>query len=178
MGGAPFARGDRGSGESVDGRYSRSRPCARHVTAAEVPAPPIPPDQAVAVSVSRGAGPAPAGGPPASGSWTMKSCGRIRTSEATPPTRASTPAISSSSFSPLTKAPRAAAPVVPAVWVARIEPRAATLVAIPTWRKVLLMPEAIPAWRGSTTPTAVEASGGVNTPPPGAGAGEAGGRGG
>ena len=35
-------------------------------------------------------------------------------------------------------------------------------VAIPTWRKVLLMPEAMPLRAGGTTPIAVEASGGVD----------------
>ena len=39
-------------------------------------------------------------------------------------------------------------------------------VAIPTWRNVLLMPEAMPLRGGSTTPTAVEASGGFARPTP------------
>ena len=47
-----------------------------------------------------------------------------------------------------------------------MEPRAATPVEMPTWRNVELMPEAIPARRGSTTPTAVEASGGLTIPAP------------
>ena len=39
-------------------------------------------------------------------------------------------------------------------------------VAMPTWRNVELMPEAMPARRGSTTPTAVDASGGLTRPTP------------
>ena len=39
-------------------------------------------------------------------------------------------------------------------------------VAIPTWRNVLLMPDAIPARRGSTTLTDVEASGALTSPIP------------
>jgi hypothetical protein len=39
-------------------------------------------------------------------------------------------------------------------------------VAVPTWRKVELMPEAMPACCGGTTPTAVEASGGLTRPAP------------
>ena len=39
-------------------------------------------------------------------------------------------------------------------------------VAIPTWRNVELMPEAMPARSGRTTPTAVEASGGLTSPTP------------
>ena len=39
-------------------------------------------------------------------------------------------------------------------------------VAMPTWRKVLLMPDAIPLRCGGTTPTAVEASGGLIMPIP------------
>jgi hypothetical protein len=39
-------------------------------------------------------------------------------------------------------------------------------VAMPTWRKVELMPEAMPACRGGTTPTAVDASGGFTRPTP------------
>ncbi len=38
--------------------------------------------------------------------------------------------------------------------------------AMPTWRKVELMPEAMPARCGGTTPTAVEASGGLTRPTP------------
>src|SRR5262249_61638217 len=39
-------------------------------------------------------------------------------------------------------------------------------VAMPTCRNVLLIPAAIPLMRGSTTPTAVEASGGLISPMP------------
>ena len=39
-------------------------------------------------------------------------------------------------------------------------------VAMPTWRKVLLMPEAMPLRAGGTTPTAVVASGGFTMPTP------------
>ena len=39
-------------------------------------------------------------------------------------------------------------------------------VAIPTWRKVELMPEAMPARCGATTPTAVDANGGFTMPIP------------
>jgi len=46
------------------------------------------------------------------------------------------------------------------------EPRPAMPVAMPTWRKVELMPEAIPARSGVTTPIAVEASGGLTSPTP------------
>ena len=45
-------------------------------------------------------------------------------------------------------------------------PSSAMPVAIPTWRKVELMPEAMPARCGGTTPTAVEASGGFTIPAP------------
>ena len=49
---------------------------------------------------------------------------------------------------------------------AKIEPSAAIPVAMPTWRSVELMPDAIPARAGSTTPTAVEASGTLTSPAP------------
>ena len=39
-------------------------------------------------------------------------------------------------------------------------------VAMPTWRKVELTPEAMPARSGATTPTAVEASGTLISPMP------------
>ena len=39
-------------------------------------------------------------------------------------------------------------------------------VAMPIWRNVELMPDAIPAWAGCTTPIAVEASGGLTRPTP------------
>ena len=39
-------------------------------------------------------------------------------------------------------------------------------VAMPTWRKVLLIPEAVPLRRGSTTPIAAVASGGFTQPMP------------
>jgi len=39
-------------------------------------------------------------------------------------------------------------------------------VAMPTWRKVELMPEAMPDREGGTTPTAVEASGVLMNPVP------------
>lgn len=45
-------------------------------------------------------------------------------------------------------------------------PSAATPVAIPSWRKVELIPEAIPERRALTTPTAVEASGTLMRPAP------------
>ena len=50
------------------------------------------------------------------------------------------------------------------VW--KIAPSPAIPVAIPTWRNVLLIPDAIPARRGSTTLTAVEASGALTSPMP------------
>ena len=50
--------------------------------------------------------------------------------------------------------------------LARMRPSAATPVAIPIWRKVELMPEAMPARAGSTTPTAVDASGTFTRPQP------------
>ncbi len=50
--------------------------------------------------------------------------------------------------------------------VARMLPSAATPVAIPIWRNVELIPEAIPARAGSTTPTAVDASGTLTRPQP------------
>ena len=52
------------------------------------------------------------------------------------------------------------------IWLWKIAPSAAMPVAIPTWRNVLLMPEAIPALRGSTTLTDVEASGALTSPIP------------
>ena len=48
----------------------------------------------------------------------------------------------------------------------KIAPSAAMPVAIPTWRNVLLIPDAIPARCGSTTLTAVEASGALTRPIP------------
>ena len=48
----------------------------------------------------------------------------------------------------------------------KIAPSAAIPVAIPIWRNVLLIPEAIPARRGSTTLTAVDASGALTRPMP------------
>src|ERR1039458_7450028 len=45
-------------------------------------------------------------------------------------------------------------------------PSRAIPVAMPTWRKVELIPEAIPARCGCTTPTAVDASGGLTSPMP------------
>ena len=45
-------------------------------------------------------------------------------------------------------------------------PSKAMPVAMPTWRNVELMPEAMPARCGRTTPTAVEASGGLTRPTP------------
>ena len=48
----------------------------------------------------------------------------------------------------------------------KIAPQAAMPVAMPTWRKVELMPEAMPARRGSTTPTAAVASAGLTMPMP------------
>ena len=48
----------------------------------------------------------------------------------------------------------------------KIEPSAAIPVAMPIWRNVALMPEAMPAWCGGTTPIAVEASGGLTRPLP------------
>ena len=50
--------------------------------------------------------------------------------------------------------------------LSRIAPSTAIPVAIPTWRKVLLIPDAIPAFCGGTTLTAVEASGGFTSPIP------------
>jgi len=48
----------------------------------------------------------------------------------------------------------------------KIEPRAAMPVAMPIWRNVALVPDAMPAWCGGTTPMAVEASGGLTMPEP------------
>ena len=45
-------------------------------------------------------------------------------------------------------------------------PRAATPVAIPTWRNVLLIPDAMPLRAGGTTPIAVEARIGLTVPMP------------
>jgi hypothetical protein len=45
-------------------------------------------------------------------------------------------------------------------------PSSAMPMAVPTWRKVELMPEAMPSCCGGTTPTAVEASGGFTRPTP------------
>ena len=53
-----------------------------------------------------------------------------------------------------------------ATWWLKIEPRAAMPVAMPTWRKVELTPDAIPERSGATTPTAVEASGVLIMPMP------------
>ena len=47
-------------------------------------------------------------------------------------------------------------------------------VAMPTWRKVELMPDAMPARRGSTTPTAAVASAGLTSADAAAGDHEAG----
>ena len=62
---------------------------------------------------------------------------------------------------------RRSAAVVP--WVTlcwKTAPRPAIPVAIPTWRKVELIPEAIPQRSCGTTPIAVEASGGLTRPMP------------
>ena len=48
----------------------------------------------------------------------------------------------------------------------KIAPQAAIPVAIPTWRNVELMPEAMPERRGSTTPIAAVASAGLTNPMP------------
>ena len=48
----------------------------------------------------------------------------------------------------------------------KIAPSAAVPVAIPTWRKVLLIPEAIPARAALTTPIATEAIPGLVIPMP------------
>ena len=48
----------------------------------------------------------------------------------------------------------------------KIAPSPAMPVAMPTWRKVLLMPEAMPLRAWCTTPMAVEASGGLTRPMP------------
>ena len=50
--------------------------------------------------------------------------------------------------------------------LAKIAPSAAIPVAIPSWRKVLLMPEAIPARSCRTVETAVDASGALTRPMP------------
>ena len=65
-----------------------------------------------------------------------------------------------------TPASRSASVMFEATRAWKIAPRPAIPVAIPTWRKVLLMPEAIPARRWSTTPTAVEAIAGLVRPTP------------
>ena len=111
-----------------------------------------------------------------------RGCGRARRRAPRPRTRRSLPT-SRISFSPLMNAARA---IVAALlhraggdglrragavqldlivsW--KIAPRPAMPVAIPTWRNVLLMPDAMPARRGSTTLTAIEASGGLTIPMP------------
>ena len=63
---------------------------------------------------------------------------------------------------------RAFSPATTEEWMceARIVPSAAMPVATPTWRSVRLMPDAIPARAGSTTPTAVEMSGVLTRPAP------------
>ena len=48
----------------------------------------------------------------------------------------------------------------------KIAPSAAMPVAMPTWRNVVLMPDAMPLCCGRTTPIAVEASGGLIRPIP------------
>ncbi len=50
--------------------------------------------------------------------------------------------------------------------LAKIAPRPAIPTAMPTWRKVLLMPEPTPAFSLLTVPTAAEASTGFVTPEP------------
>ena len=122
----------------------------------------------------------------------MKSRCRTSTNAKPAPTKARIAATSRISFSPemyapvrrlvtwgpacpaLTRPPDAAfaygAATVPAssectrVW--RSAPSAAIPVAIPTCRKVLLIPDAIPARRGGTTLTAVAASGAFTSPMP------------
>ncbi len=56
--------------------------------------------------------------------------------------------------------------VLIAIWCWKTAPSPATPVAIPTWRKVLLIPEAMPLREWCTTPTAVDASGGLIMPMP------------
>src|SRR5437016_3508253 len=51
-------------------------------------------------------------------------------------------------------------------WCWKIAPHAAIPVAIPAWRKVLLIPDAMPLRAGGTTPTAIVASDGFAIPTP------------
>ena len=50
--------------------------------------------------------------------------------------------------------------------VEKMDPSAAMATASPTWRKVELTPDAMPTRLGATTPTAVEASGGLTSSAP------------
>ena len=52
------------------------------------------------------------------------------------------------------------------IWLWKIAPSTAMPVAIPTWRKVLFVPEAIPLRCGSTTEIEAEASTGLTMPMP------------
>ena len=71
-----------------------------------------------------------------------------------------------------TRARRSDSPDSMLLW--KTAPSAATPVAIPTWRKVVLMPEPMPAFAAGTTPTATVAIAGFVSPDPGAGDEEAG----
>ena len=56
--------------------------------------------------------------------------------------------------------------ILEAIWLWNTAPRAAMPVAMPTWRKVLLAPEAMPLRWGGTTATAEDASTGLTVPMP------------
>jgi hypothetical protein len=67
---------------------------------------------------------------------------------------------------PASGVPRKPPAMSPVIRVANRVPKTAIPVAMPTWRNVVLMPEAIPAAQGGTRPTAVAASAGLTRPDP------------
>ncbi len=72
-------------------------------------------------------------------------------------------ACSAAAASPCARRP---ASVLAETWCWKIAPSDATPVAIPTWRNVLLIPDAIPERFAGTTLTAVDASAGLTIPIP------------
>ena len=85
--------------------------------------------------------------------------------EAAEETKSETPAVP---LTPRGRRPRGAPAisVLPLTTCGKIAPSAAMPVAMPTCRNVELMPDAMPARRGSTTPTAAVASAGLTRPMP------------
>src|SRR4051794_20226491 len=102
--------------------------------------------------------------PRQAGDERTKSLLLIRVRDVAAATRATIAPTSMSAFRPSTNPTTGR--LAPLTWWEKIAPSAATPVAIPTCRKVELIPLAMPARTGSTTPTAVDASGTLMKPAP------------